>query len=122
MSNPSENVICYNRPMGKPHKYINPFYALLIPVGVAFVISATAYGVMMVRDTAGSDSGTPQEETGLLGFMDQHGVSILGIEVGLLGVFSLCAIGTDEFWFRRAAAKSKTPSSQLPDSDDTEET
>jgi hypothetical protein len=108
--------------MGKPHKYINPFYALLIPVGVAFVISATAYGVMMVRDTAGSDSGTPQEETGLLGFMDQHGVSILGIEVGLLGLFSLCAIGTDEIWFRRAAAKSKTTSSQLPDSDSTEET
>jgi len=108
--------------MGKLKKYINPFYALLIPVGVAFVISATTYGVMTVRDTAGSASGVPQEETGLLGFMDQHGVSILSIEVMLLGLFTLCAIGTDEIWFRRAAAKSKTTSSQLPDSNDTEET
>jgi hypothetical protein len=116
----NENTICYNESMARTHKYINPFYGLLIPVGVAFVISASAYGVMAVRDTSRSASGEPKEQTGLLGFMDRQGVWVLGTEVLLLGLLTGCAIGTDEIWFRKAAAKSeenaslKKEISQLP--------
>jgi hypothetical protein len=79
-------------------KATNPFYALLIVVGVAFAISACAYGVMTVR---GLD---PQraEEGGLVGMMDQYGLTILVVELVLLGLLTLLAIGTDDYWTRRA--------------------
>lgn len=81
-----------------PPKATNPFYALLLVVGVAFAISACAYGVMTVR---GLD---PQraDEGGLVGLMDQHGLSILVVELVLLGILTALAIGTDEYWTRRA--------------------
>lgn len=35
-------------------------------------------------------------------FMDQHGMKLLVGEVLLLGLFTVGAIGTDEYWQRRA--------------------
>ena len=75
-------------------KIKNPFYALLILVGVAFVVTASAYGVMTVRGTDRSLRESPQ--TGLLGFMDRHGNWILTVEVVLLGVLTVAAMGTDQ--------------------------
>ncbi len=80
-----------------PPKAANPFYVLAIVVGVTFAITACAYGVMTVRglDPHAADEG------GLVGLMDQHGLAIMLVELAVLGVLTVLAIGTDDFWTRR---------------------
>ena len=78
----------------------NPFYALLILVGIAFVLSASSYGVMAIRGIDRSEPALTQ--TGLLGFMDHYGDWLLSIEVLLLGLLTVAAIGTDEIGIRRS--------------------
>ena len=72
----------------------NPFYPLLILVGIIFFISATSYGVMAIRETSGTE--TTANQTGLLEFMHHYGDWLLIIEVLLLGFLTVAAIGTDE--------------------------
>ena len=79
-------------------KSFNPFYAMLVVVGVAFALTACAYGMMTVRLLDPRVS----EETGLVGLMDRHGLTILIAELSVLGGLTVAAIGTDEFWTRRA--------------------
>ncbi len=88
--------------MAKTAKTSNPFYVLLVLIGVAFLISACAYGVMAYGAVWGveRDGGSG---SGLMRFMDEHGAILLGVELLLLGAFTVGAIGTDEFWQRRAA-------------------
>jgi hypothetical protein len=75
-------------------KATNPFYAALLAVGVAFAITACAYGVMTVR---GLDPRLADEQ-GLMGLMSQHGLTIMVVELVLLGVLTAAAIGTDGYW------------------------
>ena len=90
----------YNHSMPEP-KPFNPFYAVLVVVGVAFVVTACAYGVMTVRglDPHAADEG------GLVGLMDRHGLSILVAELVLLGVLTVLAIGTDNYWTARTGSR-----------------
>jgi hypothetical protein len=81
-------------PQSKP---TNPFYAALLVVGVVFAITACAYCVMTVRGLE-----PRPDEQGLMGVMSQHGLTILVVELVLLGVLTFAAIGTDEYWTRRA--------------------
>jgi hypothetical protein len=76
-------------------KTTNPFYAGLLVVGVVFSITACAYCVMTVRGLE-----PRPDEQGLMGLMSQHGLSILVVELVLLGVMTVAAIGTDEYWTR----------------------
>jgi len=87
--------------MKRSKKSANPFYALLVLVGVAFVVSAAAFCVMTVRATAAG--GVPTTEHPLLAWMDQHGVTLLIVELALLMISTFGAIGTDSYWQRRAA-------------------
>jgi len=82
-------------PQTKP---TNPFYAALLVVGVVFAITACAYCVMTVRGLE-----PRPDEQGLMGVMSQHGLTILVVELVLLGVLTFAAIGTDEYWTRQAA-------------------
>jgi hypothetical protein len=88
-------------------KSANPFYALLIVVGLAFFVTATAYGVMAVRESRAAASGEPVAEHALIRWMHEHGNTALLSELALLGVCTFGAIGTDEFWQRRAAEREK---------------
>jgi hypothetical protein len=80
---------------------INPFYRALLVVGVVFAISACAYGVMTVRGL----NPRLADEQGLMGLMSQHGMTILVVELVLLGILTVAAIGTDDFGVRRAEAR-----------------
>jgi hypothetical protein len=80
-------------------KPVNPFYIALLPVGVAFAVTACAYGVMTVR---GLDPHQV-EEAGLVGLMDRHGLAIMVVELCCLAALTIAAIGTDDFWTRRLA-------------------
>ena len=82
----------------------NPFYFLLILVGILFFVTATTYGVMAIRETNRPDDAIGQgvgkqhsvQDGSLLEFMDQHGDRLLIIEALLLGFLTVAAIGTDE--------------------------
>jgi len=82
-------------PQSKP---TNPFYALLLVVGVVFAITACAYCVMTVR---GLDPRA--DEVGLMGVLSEHGLIMLVVELVALGILTFAAIGTDDYWTRRAA-------------------
>ncbi len=78
----------------------NPFYAALLIVGLAFALTTCAYTVMSFREL---DPFAP-EEAGLTGLMKTHGLLILVVELGLLGVLTVAAIGSDDYWTKRSKA------------------
>ena len=88
----------------------NPFYALLLLAGTAFLVTALAYGVMTVR-LSRPGGGAADSNPALMQFMRQRGGTLLLVELAALGILTVAAIGTDGFWERRAAdkdAKEKT--------------
>jgi hypothetical protein len=92
--------------MRRSHKFANPFYSLLLIAGIAFALTATAYGVMAFREArpAPIDAAAGSEDTTehpLMAWMSQHGETALLTELGFLAVFVFGAIGTDDYWQRR---------------------
>jgi hypothetical protein len=86
---------------------LNPFYPLSILVGIAFLFTAVAYGVMAFRGAA------PQlvdnaDESSLMSFLDEHGVTIFLVELGTLMVTTVAAISTDSFWMGKPAKPTTT--------------
>jgi len=97
--------------MKRSHKFANPFYSLLLVAGIAFALTATAYGVMAFRESRPADvenepSATSTEHP-LMMWLGRHGESALLAELALLGVFVFGAIATDDYWQRRTAAQSR---------------
>ncbi|MDX1947584.1 MAG: hypothetical protein SFU86_19450 [Pirellulaceae bacterium] len=86
-------------------KPVNPFYPALIVAGVVFAITACAYGAMTVR---GLDPRLA-DERGLMALLDRHGVAILIVQLVVLAILTCLAIGTDDFWTRRAEARASQP-------------
>jgi hypothetical protein len=89
-------------PTTKPQ---NPFYAALVVASLAFGLTACAYVVMVVRGSNPHTAG----EGGLVGLMERHGTAILLVEIVLLGLLTLLAIGTDEYWSRRQGREGDAP-------------
>jgi hypothetical protein len=89
--------------MAAKKKAFNPFYPLLVAAGLAFSITACAYGVMTVKmlHPAGVEE-VRQADAGLLTFLDRHGMTLLLSELGALAVLTFAAIGTDDYWTKRA--------------------
>jgi hypothetical protein len=90
----------------------NPFYAALIVVGIAFTITAAAYFVMTLRGNKSwpgprqAQSAKTEEPHGLLVFLEQHGVTLMAGDLGLLALAAWGAIGTDHWW---SGSKSSPP-------------
>ena len=63
--------------MRPSRKSANPFYALLVLIGLAFVVTATAYGVMAVREARAAVTGKPAAEHALMHWMHEHGDTAL---------------------------------------------
>lgn len=82
-------------------KPFNPFYALLIPAGLAFVVTTFAYGYMAfqsvnaVRAEAGRHLTHP-----LFQWLRAHGNAALVIQLAVLAALTFGAIATDRFWDR----------------------
>jgi hypothetical protein len=83
-------------------KSANPFYAVLIVVGLVFVITAAAYGVMATRESRAAISGEPVADHALMRWMHDHGNTALLTELVILGAATFGAIATDDYWQRRA--------------------
>lgn len=91
--------------MAKNRKPANPFYVLLVVVGVAFTITACAYGVMTVKRIR--PMAVEQPDSPMLDFLDENGLTIMVGELVVLGIATFAAIGTDEYWYRRNEKVSK---------------
>jgi hypothetical protein len=89
--------------MARAKAPINPFYAILTVVGVAFTITACAYGVLLLRATRGL-TAEGSEAPGLMRLLDLHGLSILAAELGLLGLCTIGAIWLDHVRGQREMA------------------
>ena len=81
-------------------KRVNPFYVLLVLVGVAFVVTASAYFVMCLKQlhTTSLYAMNDAADQAFVRVMDQYGVKVMLIELAVLGVATFGAIGTDRFW------------------------
>jgi hypothetical protein len=77
---------------------INPFYVLLVIAGIIFSITACAYGMMALRAIR-LDADAPQ--TGLVAFLDEHGMALMGVELAVLAVATFAAMATDQYLSRR---------------------
>jgi hypothetical protein len=94
----------------RSRKSSNPFYVLLVVAGLSFAITATAYGVMAFRQARPRDAQpasatsaeTATDDHPLMLWMRHHGEAALITELGLLALCTFAAIGTDDYWQRRA--------------------
>jgi hypothetical protein len=103
-------------PVRRNQKFANPFYGLLLAAGIAFALTATAYGVMAFRDARppAPENIAPVHDVGdhpLLAWMNRHGETALMTELALLAVFTFAAIATDDYWQRR---NNNTPQPPVP--------
>jgi hypothetical protein len=90
--------------MAKKKEPFNPFYFVLIVVGIAFVITACAYCVMAFRAVAGQQAtDTVASGAFLMAFLDHYGMWLMLIEVALLAIATAGAISTDDYWRKRSA-------------------
>ena len=81
-------------------KPVNPFYVLLVILGVVFGITACAYGVMTVKmSTVEGIASTSQSP--VMKFLNDHGLTVLLVELALLGVACFAAMGTDSYWAKK---------------------
>ncbi len=80
-------------------KWKNPFYTLLIPVGMVFVVTVFAYGFMAFLAVNGTNiEATSQADHPLFAWLDKHGTQLLLWELAILGVLTIGAISTDSWW------------------------
>ena len=81
--------------MDPTKKRVNPFYVLVIIVGVLFSVTACAYVVMTVRQL---NSAGSRETNEFMQWVDQHGLTAFIAELAVLAVATLAAISSDRMW------------------------
>ena len=88
-------------------KPINPFYVVLVVTGIAFCITAASYMLLILRSEhlAPRQATSPESENRLLTVVDRYGNWLFLGEIVILGVATVGAISTDQYWMRRALAR-----------------
>jgi hypothetical protein len=84
----------------------NPFYILLVPLGVAFVVTASAYYVMAFQSVNPVRNAAGNQAHPLFKWLRAHGDSVMLIELAGLAVLTVAAIATDHVWGKSADAQS----------------
>ncbi len=89
--------------MSRPKQFQNPFYVLLLVVGLLFVVTTCGYAVMTVRgmDPATQVGAASPSGQRLMEFFDRYGFLLLIVELAILGAATFAAIATDHYWMRR---------------------
>ncbi|NOY29658.1 MAG: hypothetical protein GXP28_05635 [Planctomycetes bacterium] len=83
----------------KNKKWKNPFYALLIPVGAAFCVTAFAYGFMAFQQVnAGRSTAMQNVDHPLHSWLNEYGTTAILMELAILAVLTVGAIATDSWW------------------------
>lgn len=83
-------------------KTADPFHVALVLAGIAFTVTACAYGVMTLHrhSLAGAVADLPSGSW-LLDFLDRHGFATLMVELAVLAAAVGAAIGRDVLARRR---------------------
>jgi hypothetical protein len=105
---PNIPAVDFTGPLVAKHREaFNPFYAVLVVAGVAFALTACAYGVMTFVSLRAAEAGQNPAAlpSSLVKFMNQHGELLMSGELLLLAVATVGAISTDRYWQRRAAER-----------------
>lgn len=84
----------------------NPFYAVLVVVGFVFVVTCCAYAVTTIQQMDASRIAESRQ-SGLVRIMEQHGLTMLIVELVLLTICTFAAISTDNFWIKLQASKTE---------------
>lgn len=94
--------------MPRSRKSANPFYGLLVVAGIAFALTATTYCVMAFRQArpAAAENEPAAPDHPLVKWMRRHGEAALMTELFVLALCTFGAIGTDNYWQRRANSRS----------------
>ncbi len=91
----------------------NPFYVLLVGVGILFAINVFAFYLMTYQASQPSlgaaeiQSSDLNRDHPLWTLLDAYGETMMWCELAALAVLTFLAIGTDEFWSRRAQRTAK---------------
>ncbi|RIK84026.1 MAG: hypothetical protein DCC68_02415 [Planctomycetota bacterium] len=93
-------------------RHTHPLYYLVGVLGVAFTVTACAYGVMSFRSDRGGDAYGRETSAGLLGLMREHGGKVLGAEIAALAIAAVAAMAADGRATRRVEAESIQPSAR----------
>lgn len=93
--------------MAKVKEPVNPFYILLVVLGIVFFITACAYGTMAYR--AISPDKAEQSSHELMAFLDRNGMQLMGLELALLAGATFGAMWLDQFRARRQKPASRGP-------------
>lgn len=103
--------------MAKNKEPVNPFYVMLVLLGVVFVVTTCAYGTMTWRATqpaavyeprpsdsatAAAGAATGGDRHPLMVLLDKHGIELLGGELLLLTLATFGAMGLDSLRTRQA--------------------
>lgn len=89
----------------------NPFYVMLVLVGVAFAITAFAYCVMAFRAIAPADATAASTSgTRLMQWLDTNGLRLMLAELTLLAVACFAAMATDRYWSKPMTDPPQDPS------------
>ena len=89
--------------MAAPQKRTNPFYPLLVVVGLLFSLTACSYGVLIVNMLQPSRAAEIREtQEGFFVWLDRYGTQLLMLELAFLAIFTFAAISTDGYWSRES--------------------
>ncbi len=82
--------------MGKVKEPTNPFYVLVVILGVVFLITACGYGTMTYRAIAPNAprDGAPHP---WMDFLDRNGMQLLGGELAALAAVTFGAMWLDRY-------------------------
>jgi hypothetical protein len=105
----------------KSPKKRNPFYPLLVVVGLVFAITACGFAVMTVRGINPSNEFDPAIQGGLIPFFQEYGFTALMIELAVLALATFGAIATDEMWADRTDRPGTDVAREQPEPGDTNE-
>ena len=103
-----DDVPCDSASVTPRNKPVNPFYAVLVVAGVTFALTASLYGVMVVRNL----DPRAAEPTGIIAFMESHGLTLMIFELVALALLTFAAIGSDDYWMRSSPRKDGENSSR----------
>lgn len=81
-----------------PRAYLNPFYLLSVVIGIAFLITAFAYGVMAFRGSTPDLMTESADPSTVMGFLSRYGLMLFLIELGALMLTTVAAIVLDDFF------------------------
>src|SRR5688572_27902548 len=94
--------------MAAPSEPRNPFYLLLLIVGLIFVVTVLAYAVIPVLEDKARDAGTEPPPSPFRQSLREEGWKWVLGEVALLVILGFASMGLDRY--RRWRKEQETPS------------